>query len=94
LALVIGQGFVMSIHFHPWICPPSFSLLTNVVGLGAQTVTHLDVADLEVDATPEDLMLSYVSGEKGKVREAGSLLLTEERFMRTWSSSIAFASWQ
>ena len=23
--------------------------------------------DLEVDATPEDLMLSYVSGEKGKV---------------------------
>jgi hypothetical protein len=34
-----------------------------------QTVTHLDVADLEVDATPEDLMLSYVSGEKGKVRE-------------------------
>lgn len=27
----------------------------------------LDVEDLEVDATPEDLMLSYVSGEKGKV---------------------------
>ena len=25
--------------------------------------------DLEVDATPEDLMLSYVSGEKGKVRQ-------------------------
>jgi len=25
------------------------------------------VEDLEVDATPEDLMLSYVSGEKGKV---------------------------
>lgn len=28
----------------------------------------IDVEDLEVDATPEDLMLSYVSGEKGKVR--------------------------
>ncbi len=32
-----------------------------------QAVT-LDVEDLEADATPEDLMLSYVSGEKGKVR--------------------------
>ena len=32
----------------------------------AQAVT-LDVEDLEADATPEDLMLSYVSGEKGKV---------------------------
>ena len=30
----------------------------------------LDVEDLEVDATPEDLMLSYVSGEKGQVRAA------------------------
>ncbi len=28
----------------------------------------MDVEDLEADATPEDLMLSYVSGEKGKVR--------------------------
>ena len=27
----------------------------------------LDIEDLEADATPEDLMLSYVSGEKGKV---------------------------
>jgi len=26
------------------------------------------VEDLEVDATPEDLMLSYVSGEKDKVK--------------------------
>ena len=32
-----------------------------------QTVA-LAVADLEVEATPEDLMLSYVSGEKGKVK--------------------------
>ncbi|EIE20453.1 hypothetical protein COCSUDRAFT_30620 [Coccomyxa subellipsoidea C-169] len=34
----------------------------------AETVLSLDVEDLEVDATPEDLMLSYVSGEKGKDR--------------------------
>lgn len=26
-----------------------------------------DVEDLEADARPEDLMMSYVSGEKGKV---------------------------
>jgi hypothetical protein len=32
-----------------------------------QAVVALDVEDLEVDSTPEDLMLSYVSGEKGKV---------------------------
>ena len=30
--------------------------------------TTLDVKDLEEDNTPEDLMLSYVSGEKGKDR--------------------------
>jgi hypothetical protein len=27
----------------------------------------LDVEDLELEATPEDLMLSYVSGDKDKV---------------------------
>ena len=32
-----------------------------------QALVAIDVEDLEVDATPEDLMLSYVSGEKGKV---------------------------
>lgn len=32
-----------------------------------QALVQIDVEDLEVDATPEDLMLSYVSGEKGKV---------------------------
>lgn len=37
------------------------------IAVGVQTVLSLDVEDLEVDATPEDLMLSYVSGEKGKV---------------------------
>ena len=31
-----------------------------------QAVT-LDVEDLEQDASPEDIMLSYVSGEKSKV---------------------------
>ena len=35
----------------------------------------LDVEDLELDATPEDLMLSYVSGEKGKVSR-DKLLIT------------------
>ena len=40
----------------------------DVAQIMVQTVTNLDVEDLEVDATPEDLMLSYVSGEKGKVR--------------------------
>ena len=34
---------------------------------------NLDVDDLEVDATPEDLMLSYVSGEKGKVCARSSM---------------------
>ncbi len=37
-----------------------------------QAMVQIDVEDLEIDATPEDLMLSYVSGEKGKV----GLLLT------------------
>ena len=32
-----------------------------------QAVT-IDVEDLEEDASPEDMMLSYVSAEKGKVR--------------------------
>ena len=32
-----------------------------------QALVQIDVEDLEIDATPEDLMLSYVSGEKGKV---------------------------
>ena len=31
-------------------------------------VTDLDVKDLEEENNPEDLMLSYVSGEKGKER--------------------------
>ena len=40
---------------------PSFFLVL------LQALVSIDVEDLEVDATPEDLMLSYVSGEKGKV---------------------------
>ena len=43
---------------------------------GVQTVLSLDVEDLEVDATPEDLMLSYVSGEKGKVPLATTFTTT------------------
>lgn len=43
---------------------PYYSVRDDV--LAVQAVT-LDVEDLEADATPEDLMLSYVSGEKGKV---------------------------
>ena len=36
----------------------------------AQAQVTIDVEDLEADASPEDLMLSYVSGEKGKVGHA------------------------
>eukprot|EP00955_Chlamydomonas_euryale_P006871 72984-Chlamydomonas_euryale.AAC.3 len=32
----------------------------------------IDVEDLEQDASPEDMMLSYVSADKGKVNAAGS----------------------
>ena len=45
------------------------------IAVGVQTVLSLDVEDLEVDATPEDLMLSYVSGEKGKVTRSLSKIL-------------------
>ena len=33
-----------------------------------------DVEDLEADARPEDLMMSYVSGEKGKVGTAAAAM--------------------
>ena len=39
----------------------------STLDVHAQALVAIDVEDLEVDATPEDLMLSYVSGEKGKV---------------------------
>ncbi len=38
----------------------------STIDARAQAVT-IDVADLEEDASPEDLMLSYVSGDKSKV---------------------------
>ena len=38
----------------------------------AQAVT-IDVEDLEEDASPEDMMLSYVSADKGKVRPCSGL---------------------
>lgn len=49
-----------------------------------QSVTTLDVEDLEVDATPEDLMMSYVSGEKGKVRLTSSLSVLCPCLFRFW----------
>ena len=39
----------------------------------------IDVEDLEANASPEDLMLSYVSGEKGKVFS---------RLLATWSKTV------
>ena len=52
------------------ILSPLKPLLTCLLTLHVpvQALVAIDVEDLEVDATPEDLMLSYVSGEKGKVR--------------------------
>ena len=49
--------------------------------LPVQAIVSIDVEDLEVDATPEDLMLSYVSGEKGKVGRAQALCLGPTRSM-------------
>lgn len=43
----------------------------------AQAAVALDIEDLEVDATPEDIMLSYVSGEKSKDR-------TDRTFVTPW----------
>ena len=53
--------------------------------LAVQAVT-LDVEDLEADATPEDLMLSYVSGEKGKVL---LLSLLDSRWTCAFSTEVA-----
>ena len=47
--------------------------------LCAQAQVTIDVEDLEADASPEDLMLSYVSGEKGKVSLAACLWLSALR---------------
>ena len=52
-----------------------------------QALVHIDVEDLEVDATPEDLMLSYVSGEKGKVGAPASLLV-----LLPWHEGLSTAS--
>jgi hypothetical protein len=44
-----------------------------------QAVT-IDVADLEEDASPEDIMLSYVSGDKSKVGTDLELMVAFCRF--------------
>jgi hypothetical protein len=41
----------------------------------------LDVDDLEADKRPEDLMLSYVSGEKGKDRSDRELVTPWFKFL-------------
>ena len=58
-------------------------------GLHAQAQVTIDVEDLEADASPEDLMLSYVSGEKGKVRLT-SYVYSPEAARR----QLCFASWR
>ena len=41
-----------------------------------------DVEDLEADARPEDLMMSYVSGEKGKVQRFIFVIVFPQLFCR------------
>lgn len=47
----------------------SRSLSVSIFPFLPQSIT-LDVEDLDEEASPEDLMLSYVSGEKSKVRDS------------------------
>eukprot|EP00271_Cylindrocystis_brebissonii_P023350 TRINITY_DN9659_c0_g1_i1.p1 TRINITY_DN9659_c0_g1~~TRINITY_DN9659_c0_g1_i1.p1 ORF type:complete len:1097 (+),score=334.31 TRINITY_DN9659_c0_g1_i1:34-3291(+) len=44
-------------------------------------VTSIEVKDLEEDQTPEDLMLSFVSGEKGKERQDKELVTPWFKFL-------------
>lgn len=46
--------------------PPLTTCRTTMCQTTSQSIT-LDVEDLDEEASPEDLMLSYVSGEKSKV---------------------------
>ncbi|KAK9833458.1 hypothetical protein WJX81_007146 [Elliptochloris bilobata] len=47
----------------------------------AEAQVTIDVEDLEADASPEDLMLSYVSGEKGKDRTDRELVTPWFKFL-------------
>lgn len=42
------------------------------LSLCALQAATIDVEDLEHDASPEDMMLSYVSADRGKVRSSRS----------------------
>lgn len=50
--------------------PPNGSPASSPAHAWTQAAT-LDVEDLEVDASPEEIMLSYVSGDKTKVGGLG-----------------------
>lgn len=58
--------------------------------LHTQAVT-IDVEDLEEDASPEDMMLSYVSADKGKVRSCSTFGVWERRLMAGKPCSTAAA---
>ena len=66
-------------------------IVLDMVVVCVQAQVTIDVEDLEADASPEDLMLSYVSGEKGKVGLAACLRLF--CFAMTCSLSIALEEW-
>lgn len=47
-------------------------LTSSTLGPRTQQAVTIDVEDLEEDASPEDIMLSYVSGDKSKVGRLAS----------------------
>lgn len=53
----------------------------------------LDVDNLEADKIPEDLMLSYVSGEKGKDRSDKNLVTPWFKFLWETYKAILEISW-
>lgn len=68
-------------------CSPCF---VSICPCLFQSIT-LDVEDLDEEASPEDLMLSYVSGEKSKVREMAATVNQKEGFDRR--SKHMFEGW-
>ena len=72
-----------------WLAIPAAEMAvgTHVRGillLCAQAAT-LDVQDLEEDVSPEELMLSYVSGEKSKVSRAERPALSEDTCLSAYA---------